>query len=109
MLGNYTIQLGNDGSAYIYGIDQPEAKVHMIQPNGTLVLKVKGGTYWTGKGMDRGYAGAEFQVYKITEVLDDGRTVKVSGQYDIPIRNEEAPERIGLVLSGLKGKLQAAK
>lgn len=74
----YTIYYdGNNGTATLSGIGQPKAKVAQYRysksrgkEEGTMVLKVSGHTYWSGMGLPRSYAPAEYQVYQILHVED---------------------------------------
>lgn len=48
------------------GVDQPRATLHHLTRE-WAVFKVPGRTYWRGIGIERGYAGVDFQVVKIDE------------------------------------------
>lgn len=56
-----------------------------------IVIKVPGRTYWTGHFMPRGYAGAEFQVFKIREEKQDGLLVDFLFSFPVstPKKKEE--------------------
>ncbi len=63
------ITVKKDSSVSMHGIDHPPAKLIKRTPNGILIIKINGGSYWAGLGIPRGYAGAEYLIVKIQQSL----------------------------------------
>jgi hypothetical protein len=65
-----------DGSTLSFtGIETGRMSLHQLKGD-VLVVKVEGGTYWSGLGLNRGYAPTEFIVFKV-DVHEDGKCFTV--------------------------------
>lgn len=87
MLGrNINMQIHSNGDVFVFGIEQPTGQlIHMY--GDYIVVKVPGRQYWSGIGMKPGYAGAEYQIYKVIGQFEDKPgTFKCEEIMDFPVR-----------------------
>jgi hypothetical protein len=61
------ITIRPDGEVLFHGYDEPDSHVHH-RTNKIVVSKTKGGSYWRGIGIERGYAGTFFRVMEVSQV-----------------------------------------
>ena len=87
-----TLFVHRGGKVVRQGIEQADADV-AYRSSEVIVLKVPGGTHWSGRGIPRGYHGAEFQVFAVeSESPDPGRfaaILKVRQLAEFPVRERK--------------------
>jgi hypothetical protein len=97
----------------VSGYQRPVATVVNIgrDSNGAVLLTVKvpGSTYWRGVGLERGYAGAEFEVWRINEREKWGG-YRATLLHTIPARSKElSPDVVdGYINAALQPAAQGA-
>ena len=76
---------------------QPEADL-IAYNNDVLVIKVPGHSYWVGRGMDRGWSPAEYQVFSVESAMTDSNTLEITARathlLSFPVRQNEESEQI---------------
>jgi hypothetical protein len=102
---NVKMTIRPDNTVRFHGIEHHQATVHHMYPNGHLVIKIKGGMTWASRG-SQVYSGADFYVYQITEIEQNGDnvTVKADKITDFPVRSDyaKAPHYVNDRLKGMQ-------
>lgn len=97
------ISISPDGTADRHGVETPAGtrfhwfKAHttlngtLASPVAVLAIKVPGHKYWQGLYMDRGYAGAEVELYRVESIEEHENgalTCKVAELSAVPVKGE---------------------